>query len=137
MILLFYTACQKYSYIEHDLHGLWQVTTVEDKMTGEITEAEGDLFYSFQRNMVIVSYNVPSKPTGQMMTQYISDFILQDDSIQINNFRIYLEYDKKAPLEMLQKFGIHAEHTTFVVDKAKKGIMTLESDKARVELQRY
>ena len=137
IVLLCHTSCQKYSYIENELHGLWQITSVEDKTTGEITKAQGELYYSFQRNMVIVGYNSPNKPTGQMLTQYISDFLLEADSIQINNFRIYLEYEKKAPLQALKKFGIHDEHTTFHVDQSKKGFMTLESDKAQISLRKY
>lgn len=137
IILLCHTSCRKYSYIENELHGLWQVTSVEDKTTGEVTEAQGELYYSFQRNMVIVGYNSPNKPTGLMMTQYISDFLLEDDSIQINNFRIYQEYEKRAPSEALRKFGIHDEYTTFHIERSKKGLMTLDSDKARVELFRY
>lgn len=137
IVLLCLISCQKYSYIENELHGLWQVISVEDKTTGEITEAQSELYYSFQRNMVIVSYNSPNKPTGLMMTQYISDFHLDGDSIQMDNFRIYQEYEKKAPQKALKKFGIHDEHTTFHIEKTKEGRMAFESDKARVELRKY
>ena len=137
IILLCHTSCQKYSYIENELHGLWQVTSVEDKTTGETTKAQGELYYSFQRNMVIVGYNSPNKPTGLMMTQYISDYLLEGDSIQMNSFFIYPEYNKKAPLKDLNKFGIHDDYTTFHVEKNKKGRMILESEKARVKLLKY
>lgn len=136
-LLLSYTSCQEHSYIENDLHGLWQVTTVEDKTTGALTQAQGELYYSFQRNMVIVGYKSPNKPVGTMMTQYISDFYLSEDSIEISPFRIYLEYDKKAPLEALKKFGIHDEHTTFAIDRPNKEGMILESEKARITLRKY
>lgn len=136
-VVLCHVACQENYYIENELHGLWQVTRVEDKTTGESTEAQGELYYSFQRNMVILGYNAPDKPTGLMMTQYASEFYLNSDSLEIGDFRIYLEYNKKAPLDKLKKFGIHSEHTNFHIDKSRKGHMTLESDKARVELRKY
>lgn len=135
--LLCHTSCQKYSYIENELHGLWQVMSVEDKTTGEITEAQGELYYSFQRNMVIVGYNTPSKPTGLMMTQYISEFNLKEDSIEINNFLDYPKCEYKAPLQALKKFGIHDEYTTFWIDHPKKSVLILESDQARVTLRKY
>ena len=134
---LFYTSCQKYSYIETELHGLWQVISVEDKTTNETTEAQGELYYSFQRNMVIVGYNSPNKPTGTMMTQYISDFYLNNDTIQISNFRVFEEYDKKAPLQALKRFGIHDEQTVFAIEHPRKDIMALKSAKARVTMRRY
>lgn len=137
IITLLHTSCQEYSYIENDLHGLWQVTTVEDKATTEVTEAQGDLYYSFQRNMVVVSYNSPTKPTGQMMTQYTSDFLLEGDSIHINDFRLYQEYDKRAPLQDLKRFGIHEEQTTFHIERPDRKSMFLESEQARVTLRKY
>ena len=137
IILLCHTSCQKYSYIENELHGLWQVTSVEDKTTGETTKTQGELYYSFQRNMVIVGYNSPNKPTGLMMTQYISDYLLEGDSIQMNNFRIYQEYETKPPLQSLKKFGIYDECTTFHIKKSKKGVITFESNKALIGLRRY
>lgn len=137
IITLLHSSCQEYSYIENELHGLWQITTVEDKATAEITEAQGELYYSFQRNMVVVSYNSPTKPTGLMMTQYNSDFLLEGDSIHINDFRIYQEYDKKAPLQALKKFGIHGEHTTFHIERPNRKCMILESEQARVALLKY
>lgn len=137
IITLLHTSCQEYSYIENDLHGLWQVTTVEDKATAEVTEVHGDLYYSFQRNMVVVSYNSPTKPTGQMMTQYTSDFLLEGDSIHINDFRLYQEYDKRAPLQDLKRFGIHEEQTTFHIERPDRKSMFLESEQARVTLRKY
>lgn len=131
------TSCQEYSYIENELHGLWQVTSVEDKTTNMITQAQGELYYSFQRNMVIVGYNSPSKPTGMMMTQYTSNFFLNGDTIEINDFRIYQEYETKAPLQALKKFGIHGEHTIFTIERPKKSALILDSDKARVVLRKY
>ena len=89
-VVLCHVACQENYYIENELHGLWQVTRVEDKTTGESTEAQGELYYSFQRNMVILGYNAPDKPTGLMMTQYASEFYLNSDSLEIGDFRIYL-----------------------------------------------
>lgn len=137
IITLVQTSCQKYSYIENELHGLWQITAVEDKTTAETTEAQGDLYYSFQRNMVIVSYKYPTKPTGLMMTQYNSDFFLEGDSIHINDFRLYQEYDKKAPLQELKKFGIHGERTAFHINRTNRKSMILESDLSRVSLRKY
>ena len=136
-IVMLLTSCQEYSYIENELHGFWQVTRVENILTGESTEAQADLYYSFQRSMVMLNYKSPTKPSGQMMTQYITTFDLSADSITMGDFRINMEYDKKVAIEALYKFGIYDEYTTFAWDIEKKHTLILTSDKARITLRKY
>ena len=131
------TSCQEYSYIENELHGFWQVIQVENTLTGESSETKGDLYYSFQRSMVMLNYKSPTKPSGQMMTQYITTFDLSTDSITMGDFRINMEYDKKVDLEALHKFGIYDEYTTFAWNIEKKHTLILTSDKARITLRKY
>ena len=131
------TSCQEYSYIENELHGFWQVTQVENTLTGESSETKGDLYYSFQRSMVMLNYHSPTKPSGMMMTQYLTTFDLSTDSITMGDFRINMEYDKKVDLEALHKFGIYDEYTTFAWDIEKNQTLILTSDKARITLRKY
>lgn len=143
LILLCYTSCKKYSYIENELHGLWQVTSVENKATGEITEAQGELYYSFQRNMVMLGYKSSDRPTGVIIigenttTYYVSEFNLEDNYILMGDFRIYMYYDKKVPLEKLEKFGIYDEYTTFSIERTSKNSLVFESEKSRIIMRRY
>ena len=137
LIILLHTSCQECSYIENDLHGFWQMTSIEELPSGELMHAQGDLYYSFQRNIVIVGRKAENKPLGVMMgEQYISDFTLTDDSINISDFRIYMDYQEKAPLNQLKKFGIHDENTTFHITQNKQSLI-FTSDKARVTLRKY
>ena len=131
------TSCQEYSYIENELHGFWQVTQVENTLTGESSETKGDLYYSFQRSMVMLNYKSPTKPSGMMMTQYLTTFDLSTDSITMGDFRINMEYDKKVDLEALHKFGIYDEYTTFAWNIEKNQTLILTSDKARITLRKY
>lgn len=131
------TSCQEYSYIENELHGFWQVTQVENTLTGESSETKGDLYYSFQRSMVMLNYKSPTKPSGMMMTQYLTTFDLSTDSITMGDFRINMEYDKKVAIEALYKFGIYDEYTTFAWDIEKNQTLILTSDKARITLRKY
>lgn len=136
-------SCQESSYIENKLHGLWQVTQIEEKESGNTIHPQGDTFYSFQRNMVMLGYKSPNRPTGVIAigetttTYYVSDFFLENDSIQMGDFRIYMYYDKKAPFDMLAKFGIYDEHTTFAIERPNKNALIFESDKSRIIMRRY
>ena len=85
----------------------------------------------------MLNYKSPTKPSGQMMTQYITTFDLSTDSITMGDFRINMEYDKKVAIEALHKFGIYDEHTTFAWDIEKKHTLILTSDKARITLRKY
>ena len=136
-IAMLLTSCQEYSYIENELHGFWQVTQVENTLTGESSETKGDLYYSFQRSMVMLNYKSPTKPSGMMMTQYLTTFDLSTDSITMGDFRINMEYDKKVDLEALHKFGIYDEYTTFAWNIEKNQTLILTSDKARITLRKY
>ncbi len=85
----------------------------------------------------MLNYKSPTKPSGQMMTQYITTFDLSTDSITMGDFRINMEYDKKVAIEALHKFGIYDEYTTFAWDIEKKHTLILTSDKARITLRKY
>ena len=140
-IILCMTSCQKYSYIENELHGMWQVTSVEEFSTGEITEAEGRLYYSFQRSMVMLGYKKPTIPVGQMMQHYIAHFDLSTDSIEMGDFRIYsptgvIEQETKVPLNDLYKFGLYQDYTTFHMQLSQRKLI-LTSNEARIILRKY
>lgn len=143
LICICTVSCQKSSYIENELHGLWQVTKVEEKNTGRTIQPQGDTYYSFQRNMVMLGYKSPNRPTGVIAigetttTYYVSDFYLENNSIQMGDFRIYMYYDKKAPANMLTKFGIYDDHTTFAIERPNKNALIFESDKARITMRKY
>ena len=134
LIIILISSCESYQ-IHGDLDGFWQVTSIENKQTGEITHCKGDTYYSFQREMVLISYVSPNIPTGQMKENYIAYFTHENDVITMTDFRIYIDREgKQAPLSKLEKFGLYETFNTFDVEKLNNGSLILNSDKARIVL---
>ncbi|MBO5922075.1 MAG: lipocalin-like domain-containing protein [Bacteroidaceae bacterium] len=134
LIIILISSCESYQ-IHGDLDGFWQVTSIENKLTGEITHCKGDTYYSFQREMVLISYVSPNIPTGQMKENYIAYFTHENDVITMTDFRIYIDREgKQAPLSKLEKFGLYETFNTFDVEKLNNGSLILNSDKARIVL---
>ena len=73
LALMTISSCESY-LIHDDLDGFWQVSTIENKETGDITYCNGDTYYSFQRELVLVSYILPHRPVGQMKENHIAHF---------------------------------------------------------------
>lgn len=140
--VLCFVACEGNYYIENDLHGMWQVTSVEKKMTSDTTETYGLLYYSFQRNIAMLSYNHSNAPEN--MTRYIAPFeYIGSDSIGVGTFKYYttgegdyVNQEFVVPLDSLLKFGISQSYTSFQV-KLSKHKLTLTSDSACVTLRKY
>ena len=55
IFMLTFASCKDSYYIENELHGMWQVTSVENLSTGDVVEVKGRLYYSFQRTVVMLS----------------------------------------------------------------------------------
>ena len=56
----------------------------------------------------------------------------------MTDFRIYLDKEgKQAPLSELEKFGLHNTFNTFGIEKLSRSSLILNSDKARIVLQKY
>lgn len=129
------TACQDHYYIENEFHGMWQVTSITNKNTGEVSEPQGSLYYSFQRSMVRLS-NKSSIP--EVMVNYVSYFdIIAPDSIGMGEFVFSsVKEDEKVPIENLHKFGIYQDYTTFGV-KHNKNKLVLNSEESLIELRKY
>lgn len=141
-LILCFVSCEDNYYIENDLHGLWQVTSVERFSTGEITEAQGQLYYSFQRTMVMLSdvdLDIPNK-----LKRYIAHFdLLASDSIGMGDFRIrttgegdFVHQETPIELELLHKFGLYRDYTTFHMEQSKQKLI-LTSDSACIVLRKY
>lgn len=131
------TSCESYQ-IHGDLDGFWQVQTIENKLTNTTTDCKGDIYYSFQRDLVLLTYKSPSRPTGQIKEHYVAYFSHDNDSIAMTDFRIYLDKDAtQAPLSSLEKFGLHDLYTTFHVEELNKKTLILNSEKARLSMRKY
>ncbi len=138
--VLHFASCMDYYYVENDLHGVWQVASVENLVTGEKSLGHGKLYYMFQRTMVSLGYN---DPLPESMPSYISHFNLVGDSIGMGIFRIYstgegnnIDREVKVPLSSLHKFGVHEDFTMFYMEQSKHKLI-LTSDSARVILRKY
>ena len=131
------TSCEHY-LVNGKLDGFWQVQEIEDKASGEVTRCNGDIYYSFQQELVLLSYVSPEIPTGQMKENYIAYFTYGNDSIAMTDFRIYLDADgKQAPLTELVKFGLYDTYNRFLVEKLNKKSLILNSEKSRIVLRKY
>lgn len=134
---LFASSCESYQ-IHGELDGFWQVQSIENKQTGEITQCKGDTYYSFQRDLVLVSYVSPNIPTGQTKENYIAYFTHENDVITMTDFRIYIDREgKQAPLSKLEKFGLHETFNTFYIEKLNNTSLILNSEKRRIVLRKY
>lgn len=137
LFVLVLTSCESY-LVNGDLDGFWQVKSIEDKQTGNITHCKGDIYYSFQRELVLVSCTQSSNPTGQMKENYIAYFTHENDTITMTDFRIYLDKDgKQAPLQNLEKFGLYELYNVFYVEKLNNKVLVLNSSKSRITLLKY
>lgn len=137
VIIILISSCESYQ-IHGDLDGFWQVSTIENKETGDITYCNGDTYYSFQRELVLVSYILPHRPVGQMKENHIAHFAYENDSIYMTDFRIYLDREgKQTPLSELEKFGLYELYNTFAVEELNSGSLVLSSEKTRISLKKY
>lgn len=130
ILALLCCACQKYSYKETELHGIWQVQSVENKMTGEFVEVEGERYYIFQRHMAQVGYLPPNTSSDGSMIRYSCEFNITNDSISMGKFY-------SATPEFLERFGIYDEPSTFAIEHEKRNKLIFTSDKACITMRRY
>ena len=137
LIIVLISSCESYQ-IHGDLDGFWQVSTIENKETGDIIHCNGDTYYSFQRELVLVSYASPEIPTGQSKENYIAYFTHENDSIYMTDFRIYFDRNgKQAPLSELEKFGLYELYNAFAVEELNSSSLVLSSEKTRISLKKY
>lgn len=130
-------SCESYR-IHGDLDGFWQVQSIENKQAGEITKCNGDIYYSFQRELVLVSYVSPNIPQGQIKENHIAYFSHENGEIAMTDFRIYIDKDATpTPLSKLEKFGLYETYNTFQVEKLSNKNLILNSDKARIVLHKH
>ncbi len=137
LIIVLISSCESYQ-IHGDLDGFWQVSTIEKKETGDIIHCNGDTYYSFQRELVLVSFTSPETPTGQSKENYIAYFTHENDSIYMTDFRIYLDRNgKQAQLSELEKFGLYELYNSFAVEELNSSSLVLSSEKTRISLKKY
>ena len=131
------SSCESY-LINGDLDGFWQVSSIENKTTGYITYCNGDIYYSFQRELVLLSYVSPTLPQGHMKENHIAYFTCENDSIYMTDFRIYLDRNgKQSPQSALAKFGLYDTFNKFHIEELNSRSMILNSTKARIRMYRY
>ena len=131
------TSCEHY-LVNGKLDGFWQVQEIEEKASGEVTRCNGDIYYSFQQELVLLSYVSPDIPTGQMKENYIAYFTYGNDSIAMTDFRIYLDKDAtQATLPDLAKFGLYETYNRFQVEKLNKKSLILNSKDSRIVFRKH
>ena len=137
LIIVLISSCESYQ-IHGYLDGFWQVSTIEKKETGDIIHCNGNTYYSFQRELVLVSYASPEIPAGQMKENYVAYFNHENDSIYMTDFRIYLDRNgKQAQLSELEKFGLYELYNSFAVEELNSSSLVLSSEKTRISLKKY
>ena len=130
-------SCESYQ-IHGDLDGFWQVKSIENKQTGNITNCNGDIYYSFQRDLILVSYVSPTIPKGQIKENHIAYFTYENDTISMTDFRVYIDKDATpSPLSKIEKFGLYDIYNSFEVEKLHKNDLILNSNKVRIVMLKY
>ena len=140
--MLSFTSCKENYYIENDLHGMWQVTSIEKLSTGEIFSPQGTLYYLFQRSMVSLCYSYLNMP--ERLDEFIAHFdLMGSDSIGMGDFRYgtsgegdNVNKETKVSINSLNRFGIYQDYTIFHLQQSKKK-MVLTSDSACIVFRRY
>lgn len=131
------SSCESY-LIHGDLNGFWQATSIENKESGEVRYCNGDIYYSFQRDLVLITFVSPTVPTGKMKESHVAYFAYENDSIAMTDFRIYYDPNgAQTPLEELEKFGLHETFNTFLVEELNNHSLILNSEKSRIALKKY
>ena len=140
--MLCLTSCKDSYYIENDLHGIWQVISIDRFSTDEIIEPQGALYYLFQRTMVSLCYNDIAIP--ERVSNVIAHFdMIAPDSIGMGGFRVcttgegdYINLEVKVSVSSLNKFGIYQNYTKFHLQQSRQKLI-FTSDSARVVLRKY
>jgi hypothetical protein len=135
-------SCRDCYYVENNLHGIWQVVSIERFPSNEVIETEGNLYYMFQRSMIALSYKNLDVP--ESIDRYMAHFdFITSDSIGMGYFRIGTsgESGKGAdelyvPLAELRPFGLYQSYTEFHLQRQKQK-MILTSDSASIILRKY
>ena len=142
LAILSFISCKDNYYIENDLHGMWQITSIQKSSTGEVVKPKGTLYYLFQRSMVSLCYNYLNVP--ERIDCYIAHFdFIESDSIRMGQFRVSttgegdnVNKEEIVGVESLYKFGIHQDYTIFHMGLSKQSLI-LTSDSARIVLRKY
>ena len=116
--------------------GFWQVTSVEDKTTGTVSNPEGRLYISFECELAKLSYLPEDRNTGFLGYEYVGSYIHRNDSLLFSPFYKYREETTEAPAHHLSAFGIHKQPASFALTMTKKR-MTLENTSSRLTLRKY
>lgn len=140
--LLCATSCKDNYYIENNLHGVWQVVSVDNYSTDVITYPQGTLYYMFQRSIVALCYKHLDIP--ERMERNIAHFdMVTSDSIGMGDFRAYttgegnlVNNEEKVSVSSLRKYGIFEDYTLFHMQLSKDKMM-LTSDSACIILRKY
>lgn len=135
VIALLMASCQdnpRYS----PLDGFWQVTRVEDKASGRVTEGNNQLYINFEYELVKLSYFPADRNPGTSAREYIAQFTLKADTLRFGTFYKYLHEDTEAPAEALAPFGLTPGASTFILT-AGTSRMELDSPTAHLFLTKY
>lgn len=138
ILVLTNISCESH-LINGDLDGFWQVQTIEYIDTEEVISGNNELFYAFQRHIVQLTRHTETHVMGQMGPRYHAEFSWQDDSITFGEFREYDLYGckNKVQPDILKKFGIFQECSTFHVENLNQTSLILTSEEARIKLRKY
>ncbi|MBO5866353.1 MAG: lipocalin-like domain-containing protein [Bacteroidaceae bacterium] len=137
LFILLLSSCESYQ-IHDELDGFWQVKSIENKQTGDIIHCNGDIYYSFQRDLVLVSYVSPDIPAGQMKENYIAYFTHENDSIYMTDFRIYIDKEApQVPLSRLEKFGLYERYNNLYIENLDYELLIMSSNWARIVLMKH
>lgn len=138
LLVMLLSGCKK-APIDSQIQGFWilqQFTTLED---GEVHPCER-LYYSIGRSVTEISER--QGPNGYGHYVGLTEFREDNTVLVVKDFKpknsAAGDTGEKAPVEKLRPFGINnQEETVFEILHCNGKTMTLESDYAQLELEKF
>lgn len=128
-VLLLLSSCERI-YINGDLDGLWKLEMVKD---GEECEHPGNIFYSFQRHLVMFGeYYEEGAPE-----YYMGEFDKSGDRIVMTKFHEYPGLDTVCDMEKMKKYYIFSDTMLFIVDRLDDDVLLMHTSKHEYNFRKW
>lgn len=138
-ICLLLAGCDTHSSDNGDLDGFWQVRTMENLLTGEVSDGrDHQVTWAFQGDFLMLNFD-----RNKGGTEYVASFIYTGDALKVHNPYLsgrFLEGNDDTPVEdaaVLNIFGIYHLEENYEVVQLDGDDMCLQSQTMRLYLKRY
>lgn len=120
-VSLLLISCERI-YINGELDGLWKL---ERAQSADGVEYPADIYYSFQRHLVILGkYYEEGFPE-----YYMAEFDKKGDTMTMTNFYKYPGNEGVCDMKDLEKYYIFSDTMVFVLDELDRGLLLMHTDR--------